>query len=96
MVNILSNDVNRFDLAVLFLHYLWAGPLQLAIVVALTWPKLGPSTMAGALLLIVFVPLQSKIKTTNLQFVCLFLIMCHFRLDRKSILQIETQNCQEN
>jgi ATP-binding cassette subfamily C (CFTR/MRP) protein 4 len=28
MVNLLSNDVNRFDSSVIFLNYLWIGPLQ--------------------------------------------------------------------
>ena len=60
MVNLLSNDVNRFDLCVIFLHYIWAGPLQLIIVIALTWLKIGPSTLAGAALVIAFVPIQSK------------------------------------
>lgn len=37
MVNLLSNDVNRMDVAVIFIHYLWIGPLQTAIVTYLTW-----------------------------------------------------------
>ena len=28
MVNLLSNDVNRCDSSVIFLNYLWIGPLQ--------------------------------------------------------------------
>ena len=61
MVNLLSNDVNRFDQAILFLHYLWVGPLQLACVLYLTWDIVGPSTLGGILLVIAFVPLQSKL-----------------------------------
>jgi len=30
IVNLLSNDVNRFDLSVMFIHYLWVGPLQVS------------------------------------------------------------------
>ena len=60
MVNLLSNDVNRFDQSVLFLHYLWAGPAQLVIVTYLLWRKIGPSSLVGATLLIFFAPLQSK------------------------------------
>jgi len=59
MVNLLSNDVNRFDLSVLFNHYLWAGPLQLIIVTALLCQKIGPSALVGAVLLIAAVPLQT-------------------------------------
>lgn len=60
MVNLLSNDVNRFDTTVLFNHYLWAGPLQLIIVTGLLCNKIGPSALVGAGLLIAAVPLQSK------------------------------------
>ena len=76
MVNLLSNDVNRwatkqrqlsdcnksfcrFDTTVLFNHYLWAGPLQLVIITAILYYKIGPSALVGAALLIAFVPLQS-------------------------------------
>ncbi|XP_069987945.1 ATP-binding cassette sub-family C member 4 isoform X1 [Penaeus vannamei] len=59
MVNLLSNDVNRFDTSVIFIHYLWIGPLQTAIVLAILWQELGPSCLAGIMLLILFVPLQS-------------------------------------
>nr|XP_045582319.1 ATP-binding cassette sub-family C member 4-like isoform X3 [Procambarus clarkii] len=59
MVNLLSNDVNRFDTSVIFIHYLWIGPLQTMIVLGILWKELGPSCLAGIMLLILFVPLQS-------------------------------------
>ncbi|XP_071552963.1 ATP-binding cassette sub-family C member 4-like isoform X4 [Panulirus ornatus] len=59
MVNLLSNDVNRFDTSIIFLHYLWIGPLQTMIVLGILWTELGPSCLAGIMLLILFVPLQS-------------------------------------
>ncbi|XP_038065585.1 multidrug resistance-associated protein 4-like [Patiria miniata] len=58
LVNILSNDVNRFDLAVRFLHYFWIAPLQLIIVVALAWRVIGVSCLAGISILIFMAPLQ--------------------------------------
>ena len=61
MVNLLSNDVSRFDLTVLFIHYLWAGPLQLLVVVILSWQYIGASTLVAAFLVTLFVPLQSKL-----------------------------------
>ena len=64
MVNLLSNDVKRFDQAVMFLHYLWAGPLQLTIITVLLYQKIGPSALVGAALLILAVPLQSNFKTS--------------------------------
>ena len=59
MVNLLSNDVNRFDQTFLQLHQLWAGPLQLVIITVLLYQKIGPSALVGATLLILVVPLQS-------------------------------------
>ena len=50
----------RFDTTVLFNHYLWAGPLQLIIMTAILCYKIGPSALVGAVLLVLFVPLQSK------------------------------------
>lgn len=32
VVNLLSNDVARLDLAVIFVHYLWVGPLETVVV----------------------------------------------------------------
>ena len=65
MVNLLSNDVKRFDQAVMFLHYLWAGPLQLTIITVLLYQKIGPSALVGAALLILAVPLQSNFITSR-------------------------------
>ena len=59
MVNLLSNDVKRFDNCGFSLHYLWAGPLQLTIITTLLYQRLGPSALVGAALLIAAVPLQS-------------------------------------
>ena len=71
MVNLLSNDVNRFDLSVLFIHYLWAGPLQLIIVTALLCQKIGPSALVGAVLLIAAVPLQSEYCICGTEIYCI-------------------------
>ncbi len=61
MVNLLSNDVNKFDMATFFIHYLWCGPLQFIIVMYLTWQAIGNATFVGGALIILFVPLQSWI-----------------------------------
>ncbi|KAK2715107.1 hypothetical protein QYM36_009933, partial [Artemia franciscana] len=61
MVNLLSNDVNRFDQSVLFIHYLWVAPLQTIITLGILWNELGPSCLAGLILLVLFVPFQGWI-----------------------------------
>ncbi|KAJ6660858.1 hypothetical protein lerEdw1_017015, partial [Lerista edwardsae] len=61
IVNLLSNDVNKFDQVTIFLHFLWAGPLQAIAVTALLWYEIGPSCLAGMAVLIILLPLQTCI-----------------------------------
>ncbi|XP_044268658.1 ATP-binding cassette sub-family C member 4-like [Tribolium madens] len=49
VVNLLSNDVNRFDFITLSLHYLWIMPFQVVLVTYLIWREMGISTLAGVL-----------------------------------------------
>ncbi|ODN02112.1 Multidrug resistance-associated protein 4 [Orchesella cincta] len=59
LTNLLSNDVNRFDQSCVFLHYLWVGPIQTAIVTYILWGYYGPSCLAGLFVLVLFVPFQA-------------------------------------
>ncbi|XP_046887532.1 ATP-binding cassette sub-family C member 4-like [Hypomesus transpacificus] len=59
IVNLLSNDVNKFDEVTIFLHFLWVGPLQAAAVIWLLWGEIGPSCLAGMALLVFLMPLQT-------------------------------------
>ena len=52
MVNLLSNDVIRFDQTVMFNHYLWCGPLQLIIMTSVLFQRIGPSALVVSLLLL--------------------------------------------
>ena len=44
---------------VLFIHFLWIGPVEMVVVMVIMWHKLGPSSLAGFALLILLIPLQS-------------------------------------
>ena len=46
--------------AVIFLHFLWVGPVQALIVLAILWLTLGPASLAGFLLLILLIPVQGS------------------------------------
>uniref|UniRef100_A0A672ZTL0 Cystic fibrosis transmembrane conductance regulator n=1 Tax=Sphaeramia orbicularis TaxID=375764 RepID=A0A672ZTL0_9TELE len=59
IVNLLSNDVSKFDEVTIFLHFLWVGPLQAAVVVGLLWNEIGPSCLAGMVVLMFLMPMQS-------------------------------------
>ncbi|WAQ93730.1 MRP4-like protein [Mya arenaria] len=41
-----------------FLHYLWIGPLEAIVVLALLWRELGPSTFAGFAVMLLLIPVQ--------------------------------------
>ena len=61
MVNLLSNDVSRFEQFTSYLHYLWLAPLQFSLIVYLSWQSIGNATFVGGSLLLLFVPFQSWI-----------------------------------
>ncbi|EAL40076.2 AGAP006427-PB [Anopheles gambiae str. PEST] len=69
VVNLLSNDVGRLDLAVLFVHYLWIGPLETLVVTYLMYREIGYSAIYGVLFLLLFIPLQAYLgkKTSELR-----------------------------
>uniref|UniRef100_H3DQA7 ATP binding cassette subfamily C member 4 (PEL blood group) n=1 Tax=Tetraodon nigroviridis TaxID=99883 RepID=H3DQA7_TETNG len=59
IVNLLSNDVNRFDEVTLYLHFLWISPLQIATIIILLLYVIGPSCLAGMSVLFVLMPVQT-------------------------------------
>ncbi|XP_077957966.1 ATP-binding cassette sub-family C member 4-like isoform X1 [Gasterosteus aculeatus] len=59
IVNLLSNDVNKFEEVTIFLHFLWVGPLQAAAVVGLLWLEIGPSCLAGMVVLLFLMLMQT-------------------------------------
>lgn len=60
VVNLMSNDVNRFDTAPLFLHHVWVGPTLSFIITVFLYSDVGPSALYGILLILLLMPLQSK------------------------------------
>ncbi|XP_074520696.1 ATP-binding cassette sub-family C member 4-like [Halichoeres trimaculatus] len=59
IVNLLSNDVNRFDEITTNLHYLWVGPLQAVVIIVYLWYEIGPSCLAGMTAIVLMLPLQT-------------------------------------
>ncbi|CAG5018055.1 unnamed protein product [Parnassius apollo] len=47
VINLMSNDVNRFDTAAQFLHYLWVMPIVVPVVSYLVWQHVGLATLAA-------------------------------------------------
>uniref|UniRef100_A0A669E2P6 Multidrug resistance-associated protein 4 n=1 Tax=Oreochromis niloticus TaxID=8128 RepID=A0A669E2P6_ORENI len=59
IVNLLSNDVNRFDEITLNLHYLWVGPLQAAVIIVFLWYEIGASCLGGVAAIALMMPIQT-------------------------------------
>ncbi|XP_013166628.1 PREDICTED: multidrug resistance-associated protein 4-like [Papilio xuthus] len=47
VINLMSNDVNRFDLVATFLNYIWVMPIVVAVVSYLVWQHIGWATLAA-------------------------------------------------
>lgn len=61
IVNLLSNDVGKFDSALIGMHQLWVGPLEIALVVFIIYQHIGIAAFAGVGFLIAFIPFQAYI-----------------------------------
>jgi ATP-binding cassette subfamily C (CFTR/MRP) protein 4 len=57
-VNLLSNDVSRFDVFLLFLAYIWIGPVEMVIIVYLMWQQIGIAMFTGVASVVLIIPLQ--------------------------------------
>uniref|UniRef100_A0A1B6EFU5 Cystic fibrosis transmembrane conductance regulator n=1 Tax=Clastoptera arizonana TaxID=38151 RepID=A0A1B6EFU5_9HEMI len=58
VVNLVSNDVARFEMIALFVHYLYIGPVQTLIILYFLWEQIGVASIIGLAALIIFIPFQ--------------------------------------
>ncbi|CAH0699044.1 unnamed protein product [Spodoptera exigua] len=60
VVNLLSNDVNRFDYAFIYTHFIWILPLQVVVVCYLIYLKIGYAAIVGVIgIVLQTIPVQS-------------------------------------
>ncbi|XP_068628825.1 ATP-binding cassette sub-family C member 4-like isoform X2 [Battus philenor] len=60
VVNLLSNDVNRFDYAFIYTHFIWLLPLQVIVVCFLIYAKIGYAAIIGVVgIVLQTIPVQS-------------------------------------
>ncbi|KAM3966803.1 ATP-binding cassette subfamily C member 4-like [Aphomia sociella] len=66
VINLMSNDVNRFDMVALFLNYIWVMPIVAPVVAYLVWQHVAWATFAAlAVILLQTILVQSYL--SNLQ-----------------------------
>ncbi|VVC32373.1 Hypothetical protein CINCED_3A009972 [Cinara cedri] len=58
VINLISNDVSRFDITLPGIQYLFIGPVQTIIVTYLVWQEIGISSLIGVATLLIFIPFQ--------------------------------------
>ncbi|XP_056634445.1 ATP-binding cassette subfamily C member 4-like isoform X1 [Diorhabda sublineata] len=59
IVNLLSNDVNRFDLVLPTLHTVWVMPFQLIVLLLIVWNQVGVSSLVGIVSMVLLtIPIQ--------------------------------------
>lgn len=72
IMNLLSNDVNRFDVALRFIQFIWIGPLATIVVTYFLWQEIGVSSLVGIFVILAVIPLQGLCK--NSLFIALSLV----------------------
>ncbi|KAJ3040385.1 Multidrug resistance-associated protein 4 [Rhizophlyctis rosea] len=58
ILNLISNDVQRFEDAAPFAHYIWVAPIHLLLVTYFVYNNLGYAGFASIGVLLLFIPLQ--------------------------------------
>ncbi|XP_072393688.1 ATP-binding cassette sub-family C member 4-like [Diabrotica undecimpunctata] len=59
LVNLLSNDVSRFDLVSLLIHQIWIAPVLSLIVMGFLYQRTGYAGVVGVVAVFVIVPIQT-------------------------------------
>lgn len=68
VINLMSNDVGKFDVALYSLHDLWKGPVQAVLLGYLIFREIGISGLVGMTFILCFIPIQSWIGKKSAQF----------------------------
>ncbi|KAK5646883.1 hypothetical protein RI129_005347 [Pyrocoelia pectoralis] len=68
IVNLVSNDVARFDTFTYMAHYIWTAPLQTLIGSFIMYQEVGFSAVAGVAAILLFIPVQSGVAKMTAKF----------------------------
>lgn len=61
VINLLSNDLSKLDIALAFLHDMWKGPFETILLGFLIYREVGISGVVGIAFILSFIPIQSFI-----------------------------------
>ncbi|XP_037037714.1 multidrug resistance-associated protein 4-like isoform X1 [Bradysia coprophila] len=68
VVNLLSNDVNRFEWVSILINSMWTGPLVSIVVAVLLYMEIGYAGLVGIGVIFIVVPIQSYTMTLTSKF----------------------------
>lgn len=86
MVNLLANDVNRFDVVSMFVNAMWSSPLITLIAAILLWREVQWAGLIGMVIVFIIVPVQSKfcVKLSKCEtFVYVYVRRLHWKMGVK-------------
>ncbi|VUZ42505.1 unnamed protein product, partial [Hymenolepis diminuta] len=61
ITNLMSIDAGRFHMLMFNIHVLWSAPFQVSLAIYLLWQQLGPSVLAGVLILLIMIPINTLV-----------------------------------
>ncbi len=61
IVNLMSVDITKLESITPYMNMLWSAPLQIGLSLYFLWNILGPSVLAGVLVMILLIPLNGVI-----------------------------------
>lgn len=73
VVNLLSNDVNRFDLTSFLIHSMWSAPLMTIIIGYMLWLEARWAGMIGIAVVFLVVPIQCRTQLSLLELLVLYI-----------------------
>ncbi|KAK1792647.1 hypothetical protein P4O66_012581 [Electrophorus voltai] len=68
IITLMSADAQRFNEVTNFIHLLWTCPLQIIMAISFLWVELGPSVLAGLLVMMLIVPVNGLLATKSKSF----------------------------
>ncbi|XP_073845798.1 probable multidrug resistance-associated protein lethal(2)03659 isoform X2 [Musca autumnalis] len=69
VINLITNDVGRLDAAMVFINYLWVGPILTCLITYRMYKEIGIAAVFGVAFMFMFIPLQGWLgkKTSTLR-----------------------------
>ena len=64
-INLMSNDVSRFDWLMSFTHDIWRSPIGAVIAGYFIFTQVGYSGIIGMAILMLFIPFQGKVRSSR-------------------------------